>query len=118
MRPLSKPKFYELKSGKNFTSVNSVKSAAADSVENKLVSSKKKKQTNKHAKSIIINQRANYDFFDHSGVGVLLFGLSSFRNERFIAFSEFCTSFLKFHGNPPNMHPFAQELPAGSESKS
>ena len=42
MRPLSKPKFYELKSGKNFTSVNSVKSAAADSVENKLVSSEKK----------------------------------------------------------------------------
>lgn len=36
MRPLSKPKFYELKSGKSFTSVNSVKSAAADSVENKI----------------------------------------------------------------------------------
>ncbi|XP_015755541.1 PREDICTED: nucleolar protein 10-like [Acropora digitifera] len=36
MRPLSKPKFYELKSGKSFTSVNSVKSAAADSVENKV----------------------------------------------------------------------------------
>ena len=114
MRPLSKPKFYELKSGKSFTSVNSVKSAAAGSVENKLVSSEK----NKHAKSIIINHMAKYDFFDHSVVGVLLFGLSSFRNELFIAFSEFCTSVLKFHGNPPNMCPFVQELPAGSEIKS
>ena len=78
MRPLSKPKFYELKSGKSFTSVNSVKSAAADSVENKLVSSEKK---NKHAKSIIINHRANDDFFDRSVVGVLLFGLSGFVSE-------------------------------------
>ena len=60
MRPMSKPKFYELKSGKSFTSVNSVKSAAADSVENKLVSIKKK--TNKHAKSIIINHRETMTF--------------------------------------------------------
>ena len=93
MRPLSKPKFYELKSGKSFTSVNSVKSAAADSVENKLVSSEEKN----HAESIIINHMANYDFLDPSVVGGLLFEVSSFRNERFIAFIEFCTSVLEFH---------------------